>query len=757
MQRTFLRTVFLYAGMLLALVLLIIFVFPLGALAQTVEALWIPTGMCLFLVLFPIWVVGFNSTLFHGLFDMDLSPVKRLPVRHFLVTLMAFAVSGSAWSIFRLMLIAGPDRLGPGRTGIQLTHWKWVKSVTDLEDAITFDKLAAAILPPLILAAFFAAFAVVVSWKQDKRRRPLSRIISGTAAALVLGSLIELGFLIAAHWWMQHHQTVPQLPRLLAWLLAGFHRGYSSYLAEHEFAGAVALIASVLYAVLGIIGYKRLGSSHTVSALGGPLMAVLTLGWIGAASQFFLYGGPVPLLAVILVGGIVNTWIPFADHIYEMVPRNKARKPAPEEVWASIKSDRAILVASAGGGIQAAAWTAQVLQGLDELHKEKFRSALTLISSISGGSMGSACYVNWLAQGAGNSGLPLPFEAASNSSLDEAAWGLAWPDLLRLFLSWPFGFFIDRAHALERAWLGNATGKPPEQTQGTGLDAALSDWNECVSRGELPALIMNSTIVETGGPLLLGTSKVALKPVPGHTRKQNPWMDGDDLHRQHGREMDIPVVRAARLSATFPFVTPAAKPANALKQPHMMDGGFYDNYGMATLIEWLDQALETQPTRDGKPKITQVLVLQINGFPPPDYQIPPPAKTSGGWFKQLRSPVDILLNVRTAGQVSHRDMELKLLMEKWKDRGVTITSEDFELAKQDAPLSWHLMPEQIRAIADGWHAPPGSHVAAAKQAVDQFLNRPGPPPPDDPTNHRIPVISPPSDITDPRLEPADTV
>jgi len=722
-------TLFLYLLLLGACILLLVLLEPFGALSRAVEALWVPSVMCLFLVFFPIWTVCFNSSLFHGLFDLDLSPKKRFPVRHFLITLGAFAVSGSAWCIFRLIIVARPDR-----TGIHVLDWPCIQSLTNLKDPFTPGKFAFAILPPLLLAAFFASFAVTVSWKQGKspaaeKPRPLANMVIGVLAALALGVLVEYGALQFAHWWISTANTPPLW---LAPVIKFLGHGYENHWADHGFAMLVALLSLALYFGLGWAGYKRLGTAHTVSALGGPLMSVLVLGWWAAAAQFFLDGGPIPLVAAIIVGGIVNTWIPYADHTYEMIDRSPDAhpKPDPYEVLTAGGRHCAILVAAAGGGIQAAAWTAKVLEELDKQYPGKFQKYLTLLSSISGGSMGAASFVNFLDQR--NQGIiaPSPYKAAYSSSLDEAAWGLAWPDLLRLFLPWPFGCVIDRAHALERAWLGNATSKGSNQNDDVGLNAPLSNWNGPVAKGNLPALIMNSTIVETGGPLLLGTSRVTPRSIPGQAALSNPgrqssWIDGEDLHvLPDGTLQDIPVVRAARLSATFPFVTPAAKPANAKEQPHMMDGGFYDNYGMATLTEWLDQALQTQEdialAAQQEPQVTDILVIEINGFPPNDDAVLSPAKTRGGWIKQLIAPILILMSVRTAGQVSHRNIELKLLIEKWKAHGITITPANFELSDKDAPLSWHLMPTQIENINNGWQNPCAG-VVQAKTIVDTFL------------------------------------
>jgi hypothetical protein len=692
-----------------------------GAAIQTVAVLWIPIGMVAFLVLFPLIAVVGRSTLFYGLFDLDLSPRMQLPIRQFVVTLGAFSVSASAWSIFRLILVAGPNR-----RNVAAHYWPFINWLTDLQHTLTPAKLLAAVGPPLALAAFFSIFSVVVSTREG---RPMTKVSLGVLAGLIVDAVCGVLTLWAAQSLLSHAGNLNSVWPGVRWALKAMSSilnrlgdGYQDpYWPDHVFAMLAAVMTLVLYVALGYVGARKLGSPGTIPALVGPLMSVLLLGWWGSALEFYLAGYNIPLLLVVVLWGLLNGALPFSDHTYAMLPRSHIRPPLPFEVLTANGKQRAIVVASAGGGIQAAAWTAKVLEELHWQHGAKFDESLSLISSISGGSMGSAAYVNWIDKNA-DPALQTPFDAASASSLDEVSWGLGWPDLLRLFFPLPCSLLIDRAHAMERAWCGNTL--KPGATLGSQLCSPLSHWNDKTARGQLPALIMNSTMIEVGGPLLLGTSRVAGQG----SRASRCWKDGDELHveLEHGRHIprDIPAVRAARLSATFPYVTPAARPDKAICQPHMMDGGFYDNYGMATLTEWLDQALEEQETRlPGSPQVKEILVLQINGFPPPDYAVAPPPGTRGGWAKQLIAPILALVSVRTAGQVSHRDIELDLLCGKWANRGITIRNANFELNKEDAPLSWHLTPSQIQEIKDAWRHP-DSNVAQALKAVNDFLSQP---------------------------------
>jgi hypothetical protein len=91
-----------------------------------------------------------------------------------------------------------------------------------------------------------------------------------------------------------------------------------------------------------------------------------------------------------------------------------------------------------------------------------------------------------------------------------------------------------------------------------------------------------------------------------------------------------------------------------------------------------------------------------------------------GWVQQLIDPILILVNARTAGQVSHRDVEVGLLQDKWRALGIHIDHVNFELEKEDAPLSWHLMPKQKQNITDAWATSDG--VKAARARVKQFLD-----------------------------------
>src|SRR5947207_14776958 len=86
---------------------------------------------------------------------------------------------------------------------------------------------------------------------------------------------------------------------------------------------------------------------------------------------------------------------------------------------------------------------------------------------------------------------------------------------------------------------------------------------------------------------------------------------------------NLPFRTAARLSRTFSFVSPAVRTnvVNKCKEEdrnvwrqHIVDGGYYDNYGVASALDWLQPVLEAR--RDGIAGLnfSRVLIVQLPGF-----------------------------------------------------------------------------------------------------------------------------------------------
>jgi hypothetical protein len=365
-----------------------------------------------------------------------------------------------------------------------------------------------------------------------------------------------------------------------------------------------------------------------------------------------------------------------------------------------------IVVAASGGGIKAAAWTTRVLTGLEESNPRIFGGSIRLISAVSGGSVGAMYFVSeYDASGAGlpsnTNDLEEGVARAEASSLDDIAWGLVYPDFLRIFV--PVFKHLDRGRALESA----LTRELPNRQH--HLFSPLSDWREGVLEGWRPAVVFNATVVESGERFLLGTTD--LLAAPGRTSLR----DKKEFPQFSGR--DISLVTAARLSATFPYVSPAARPDIAGTQIHAVDGGYTDNYGVATLLAWLDEALRAP----GNP-VRRVLIIEIRASPP---AAEPPALSWRGWPFQSYAPISAMLNVRDTGQLPRNQEELDILRRFAASCKIDIEDSVFQYPPEDAPLSWHLSPNDKKEIENIWRS---SDTDKPRQMVRAFLAAPPPPP-----------------------------
>ncbi len=240
-------------------------------------------------------------------------------------------------------------------------------------------------------------------------------------------------------------------------------------------------------------------------------------------------------------------------------------QPLVESFRQSGKKPNLIVVAASGGGILAAGWTTKVLA---ELHNDypNFRRELRLISGVSGGSVGAAHYLS--AHGEGVAPLPgaILQEVVKNSvktSLSITAYGFAFPDFRRaIFPIWTDEDF-DRGRLAEADWRKPSNRLNKKEPKDLVL---LSEWRDAIRDGSKPAVIFNSTVMENGArialtPLSSLESKWAGWKIEGkevdptrynYAKTHSEWIGDKDRH-------SVDVWTAARLSATFTYVSPAAR------------------------------------------------------------------------------------------------------------------------------------------------------------------------------------------------------
>ena len=469
----------------------------------------------------------------------------------------------------------------------------------------------------------------------------------------------------------------------------------------HVFAFSLSLLAYAAYLFLGWREYRITAERPFVPALASVLLFLIVACWMLSTVTFFFDRYRFPLFAAVILAALVTANSPYSDHFFRVERRDISKvdflSPAKylEARLRATGRARPIFVATPGGGIQAGAWTAQVLTRLGEredreVGRDSFRDSVALISSVSGGSLGSLIYA---ASFAGNVDPRKVAGNARTAAIDEVAWGWSFPDFFRTIAPWLVEPTTDRGWALEEKWAA-VNGLAP-----AGRETFLSDW---AARGPaIPALIFNSMLLEPGRHVVFATTDF---PSPNDRRG---IVNFYKLYADQANRYDIRVTTAARLSASFPFVAPAARSnLRGVRQPdyHFVDGGYYDNFGIDALIGWLSDALNSPDSAPDVSRMQDVLILTIRHFNAGNES----KGTLRGWGFQSFAPIAGLLSMWDAAPAQRDDNEFRLFAEALRvavpGRRVWIVNVPYDGIDEcaRAPLSWKLSESEKACIDRAW-------------------------------------------------------
>jgi hypothetical protein len=450
-----------------------------------------------------------------------------------------------------------------------------------------------------------------------------------------------------------------------------------------------------------------------------------------------------------------------------------------------------------------------------------FHKHLLLASTVSGGSIGLLNYLAALHQKAPDESLNYQsmLAAAQCSSLEAVGWGLVYWDMSKAIVPIIPFFWIpssglddldptplgkDRSWSLRKSFARNANNDYCKETWRrdngpyfTTVHEWLSDnlrsrlatnlndeeRNQALERqltlrnlkpawGDrpIPAFTMNTTSFEDGQRFLLANYRI---PDPQNPPNAN-WPDSRPNYKARsflatypqaklssGESVlaDLPLATAAQMSATFPFISSAARVPwaldNSVQAHHFVDGGYYDNDGTASVIEFLRYALAN--CQDPKEQINQDACEEQGISRPPSLPAHPvrillieirnsggdygsegesdpyhtQAKAANNLFSQLTAP---LLGFWQAGhqsvtarnraglaQLEHAFAgRLELHRVVFDDRHSTN-----EVGTD--PLSWSLTPKQrheVRDSADPASKVPSSLAPRYQEALDWFAMTP---------------------------------
>ncbi len=341
-----------------------------------------------------------------------------------------------------------------------------------------------------------------------------------------------------------------------------------------------------------------------------------------------------------------------------------------------------IIVTAEGGGIHSAAWTAAVLMELEKQFyiqnpANTFHANLVLASTVSGGSVGLLPFLREYTSDGKFSNIDATANrvtiAASCSSLAAVAWGLSYYDALHFFLPLPWhsdgatwsngvpgGW--DRSWALERAFARNLdddscrlTGSPGEKIARvpirTGYELTLGNYPVTSDR---PAFTFNTTAVETGGRFLLGQLSASKRDGVRRRSSGGIVLARLCLFRSCPRpegERRTAICRFAAgdgrtLAGYFPYISSASRIPEKFAPLgyHFVDGGYFDNDGTSSVVEFLHYALTMQCQQ--KETVKSLTAACQKPCPPQQQMGDKPSLNPDAWpYGEQKAPI-LLIEIR---------------------------------------------------------------------------------------------------------------
>lgn len=356
---------------------------------------------------------------------------------------------------------------------------------------------------------------------------------------------------------------------------------------------------------------------------------------------------------------------------------------ASRQDWNKYDRYPVFLIATEGGGIRAAYFTASVLAALQERCPALAQHTLA-ISGVSGGSVGAAVFAGLTGDYASNvadpqcslDGMkgpgPIVSRARSVLSTDLLSpllGAMLFPDAFQRIVPVPIPQ-ADRSraieYALEDSWRKSTTGDCGRCDGARMGERAIDLYNHPTPEDAVPNLFLNTTEAGTGRIIPYTTIRVPGLATP--FRNQAEIDDGsfdsvepsasqiERLSLQDRMADDrIPLSTAAIVSARFPYLTPAGR--ISYSGGDYVDGGYFENSGtwlLSGLVQYLIGQQATYPVGQS-PQLDAArravfVVVVIESEPCTRDSIETgcaeDATTLGGSWSEALSPLRALLSTR---------------------------------------------------------------------------------------------------------------
>lgn len=439
-------------------------------------------------------------------------------------------------------------------------------------------------------------------------------------------------------------------------------------------------------------------------------------------------------------------------------PQNKNFKP------------KMVLVTATGGANRSGLWTAHVLHKLhtDPVLKD-FPKHVRIISGASGGMVGAAYYVGSLDE---NGNLQEGFEPRdiAQDFLTPIVNTLVFREVP--LLAWPSSYYdLDRGEMLDRAMEGNVPGIRADIKRRLNHVFArpFQDWADGENAGWRPSMIFSPMLVEDGrrllisnrhvpfltvsrgdfllpnrpqGSLVSGVEEVSKRLDENQTKTRSSKRgkggdEGETVYARSGIEFfrlfpesrnRFHISTAARMNATFPFVSPAVSlPVDSPRR--VVDAGYYDNTGVSIAAGWIyhHRAWIAKNT-------SGVMVIQIRDFTShrENRHLSLPTAQGTPFLPGLTGVLSAIDHARSASASYRNDAMLQSLSEyfseyfganRWYSPATGINSFFTTVVFErytDVGMSWYLSESDKQDIEKSWDQGPANMNPGSVERLRQW-------------------------------------
>ena len=494
-----------------------------------------------------------------------------------------------------------------------------------------------------------------------------------------------------------------------------------SVFKRHHFAAVIAIVIAFIFLVL--VGYISDARLFQIPAAASITIFFAILIAVAGALSLFLRTWSIPLLVALYI---------LIDILYQkeiIDPRNKAyglnylnktERPvySRDAIWqlandSAIESDKKhfinvlnlwkahqksakpvlYIINTSGGGTRSAAFTMNALQRLDSLFGGELMRQTLLINGASGGMLGAAYFRELYYEKLKGATINLQDQKyvadISKDLLSPLFSSFVTRDMMgpvQKFTVNGYQYIKDRGYAFEQ--------KLNENTHGI-LGKTLQWYAEPEAQALIPTMYFNSVISRDGRKMIMSTHPVRFLMRPlRDTNNITPFdPDAVDFTSYFSKQgaMNINILSALRMNATFPYVLPNVwLPTNPIID--VMDAGLRDNFGQETSLRFVEVFKDWL-----KENTSKVVLLQIRDRSLGDWDKP---FEGNSLLSMMTKPFLILQNNWYKLQDYYQHDALDYMFEVYGPQFHRICFQ-YVPSKQDATasLSFHLTAAEKRDIS----------------------------------------------------------